>query len=142
MLKEAYINIEFNAVELEALMTGWRGGAKADMNKEVSATNVTHVTSDPFYAVNRFFASDQIAHTGVNWSFYQNPEVDKLVVDLKNSFDPAKQDELAAQIHDKAVDDAVMIWVYHDSTPHALSANVKSYVQAQRWLQDLGQIGV
>jgi len=142
MLKEAYINIEFNAVELEALMTGWRGGAKADMNKEVSATNVTHVTSDPFYAVNRFFASDQTAPTGVNWSFYQNPEVDKLVVDLKNSFDPAKQDELAAQIHAKAVDDAVMIWVYHDTTPHALSAKIKSYVQAQSWFQDLGQIGV
>src|SRR5471032_2195062 len=99
MLKEAYINIEFNAVELEALMTGWRGGAKADMNKEVSATNVTHVTSDPFYAVNRFFASDQTAPTGVNGSGYKNAEVDKLVLELKDSFDPAKQDELAAKAH-------------------------------------------
>ena len=75
MLKEAYFNIDFKPVELEALMTGWRGGAKADMNKDVSATNVTHVTSDPFYAGNRFFASDQTAPVGVNWSFYKNPEV-------------------------------------------------------------------
>ena len=97
MLKEAFFNIEFKPVELEALMTGWRGGAKADMNKDVSATNVTHVTSDPFYAVNRFFASDQTAPTGVNWSFYKNPEVDRLVVELKSTFDPAKQDEIAAQ---------------------------------------------
>jgi peptide/nickel transport system substrate-binding protein len=36
----------------------------------------------------------------------------------------------------------VMIWVYHDTTPHALSAKIKSYVQAQSWFQDLGQIGV
>ena len=66
------------------------------MNKDVSATNVTHVTSDPFYAVNRFFASDQTAPTGVNWSFY-NPEVDRLVVELKSTFDPARQDEIAAK---------------------------------------------
>ena len=142
MLKEAYFNIEFKPVELEALMTGWRGGAKADMNKDVSATNVTHVTSDPFYAVNRFFASDQTAPTGVNWSFYKNPEVDRLVVELKSTFDPARQDEIAAKIHAKAVDDAVMIWVYHDTTPRALSAKIKKYVQAQSWFQDLALVEV
>jgi peptide/nickel transport system substrate-binding protein len=142
MLKDAYFNIEFKPVDLEALMTGWRGGAKADMNKDVSATNVTHVTSDPFYAVNRFFASDQMAPIGVNWSFYKNPEVDQLVVELKNSFDPAKQDEIAAKIHAKAVDDAVMIWVYHDTTPRALSAKIKKYVQAQSWFQDLALVEI
>ena len=65
MLKEVFINISFKPVELEMLMTGWRGGAKADMNRDVTATNVTHVTSDPVYAVNRFFASDQVAPVGV-----------------------------------------------------------------------------
>ena len=140
MLKDVFIAIDFKAVELEALMTGWRGGAKADMNKDVTATNVTHVTSDPFYAVNRFFASDQVAPIGVNWSSYKNPEVDKLVLELQQSFDPAKQDALAAQIHAKAVDDAAMIWVYHDSSPRALSARVKTYVQAQSWFQDLALI--
>ena len=66
-------DIEFKPVELEALMTGWRGSAKADMNKDVSATNVTHVTSDPFYAANRFFASDQIAPIGVELELLQEP---------------------------------------------------------------------
>ncbi len=140
MLKDVFINMEIKAVELEALMTGWRGGAKADMNKDVSVTNVTHVTSDPFYAVNRFFASDQVAPVGVNWSGYKNPEVDRLVAELQGTFDPARQDALAAQIHAKAVDDAVMIWVYHDSSPRALSARVKTYVQAQSWFQDLALI--
>jgi peptide/nickel transport system substrate-binding protein len=142
MLREAYLDIDFNAVDLEALMTGWRSGAKADMNKDITATNVTHVTSDPFYAVNRFFASNQTAPVGVNWSFYKNAEVDRLVVELQNTFDPAQQDALAAQIHAKAVDDAVMIWVYHDTTPHALSPKIKSYVQAQSWFQDIGLVEV
>ena len=112
------------------------------MNRDVQATNVTHVTSDPFYAVVRFFASDQVAPVGVNWSGYKNEEVDRLVTELRNSFDPAKQDELAAKAHALAVDDAAMIWVYHDTTPHALSPKIKSYLQAQSWFQDLGVIGV
>jgi len=140
MFKEIYIDLGIVPLDLEALMTGWRSGAKADMNRDVQATNVTHVTSDPFYAVNRFFASDQVAPVGVNWSSYKNPEIDKLVLELKSAFDPAKQDELAAKIHALAVDDAAMIWVYHDTTPRALSAKVKTYVQAQSWFQDLALI--
>ena len=62
------------------------------------------------------------------------------MVELQNTFDSAKQDALAAQIHAKAVDGAVMIWVYHDPSPRALSARVKTYVQAQSWFQDLALI--
>ena len=60
-----------------------------------------------------------MAPVGVNWSGYKNAEVDKLVDQLKNTFDPAKQDELTALIHAKAVDDAAMVWVYHDASPRA-----------------------
>ena len=142
MFKEIYIDLGIVPLDLEALMTGWRSGAKADVNKDVQAINVTHVTSDPFYAVNRFFASDQMAPVGVNWSGYKNPEVDKIVLELKNTFDPVKQDELAAKAHALAVDDAAMIWVYHDTTPRALSAKIKSYTEAQSWFQDIGLVGV
>jgi peptide/nickel transport system substrate-binding protein len=142
MMQETYFAIELRPVDLEALMTGWRGGATADMNKGVTATNVTHVTSDPFYAVSRFFASNQTAPIGVNWSGYKNAEVDKIVLELQNTFDPAKQDALAAKAHALAVDDAAMIWVYHDTTPHALGPKIKDYTQAQSWFQDIGLVGV
>ena len=142
MLKEVFIDISFKPVELEMLMTGWRGGAKADMNRDVTATNVTHVTSDPVYAVNRFFASDQVAPVGVNWSGYKNPEIDKLVLEMQNTFDPSRQDALAALAHAKAVDDAAMIWVYHDTTPRALSPRIKTFVQAQSWFQDLALVSI
>ena len=100
------------------------------------------MTSDPFYAVTRFFASDQVAPAGVNWSFYKDPAVDQMVVELRNAFDPAKQDEIAARIHAKAVDDAVMIWVYHDTSARALSPKIKKYVQAQSWFQDLALLEI
>jgi peptide/nickel transport system substrate-binding protein len=142
MFKDVFIDVEFKVVELEAMYTAWRGGAKADMNKDITANNIAYVTSDPFYAINRFFASDQGAPVGVNWSYYKNDAVDKLITEAKNTFDPARQDELMARVHEKVVDDAVLIWVVHDTNPHALSPKIKSYVQAQHWFQDLTTIGV
>jgi peptide/nickel transport system substrate-binding protein len=131
MFKEAYIDLELKVVELEALYTAWRAGAKAEMNKDVTANNIAYVTSDPLYAFTRFFHSNQAAPVGVNWSYYANPEVDKLIDEALATFDPAKQDGLMARVHEKVVDDAVLIWVVHDTNPHALSPRIKSYVQAQ-----------
>ena len=79
MFKDVYIDLEFKVVELEALYTAWRAGAKADMNKDVTANNIAYVTSDPVYAITRFFASNQAAPVGVNWSYYASPDVDKLI---------------------------------------------------------------
>ena len=92
--------------------------------------------------MNRFFASDQVAPVGVNWSSYKNPEVDRLVVELQNTFDTDKQDALTGQIHAKVVDDAAMIWIYHDRAPRALSSRIKSYTQAQSWFQDLALVAM
>jgi peptide/nickel transport system substrate-binding protein len=142
MFKDVFIDVEFKVVELEAMYTAWRAGAKADMNKDITANNIAYVTSDPFYAFNRFFASNQGAPVGVNWSYYKNDEVDKLVAESQNTFDPAKQDAIMARINEKVVDDAVLVWVVHDTNPHALSPKIKSYIQAQHWFQDLTTIGV
>jgi peptide/nickel transport system substrate-binding protein len=142
MFKDVYIDVEFKIVELEAMYTAWRAGAKAEMNKDITANNIAYVTSDPVYAFNRFFASNQVAPVGVNWSYYSNPEVDKLIAESQNTFDPVQQDALMARVHEKVVDDAVLIWVVHDVNPHALSPKIKSYVQAQHWFQDLTTIGV
>jgi len=124
------------------MYTAWRSGAKAEMNKDITANNIAYVTSDPVYALTRFFASNQSAPVGVNWSYYKNDEVDRLIGEVQNTFDPAKQDMLLARVHEKVVDDAVLIWVVHDTNPHALSPKIKSYVQAQHWFQDLTTIGV
>jgi peptide/nickel transport system substrate-binding protein len=38
------------------------------------------------------------------------------------------------------VNDAALIWIVHDTNPHA--PRIKSYVQAQHWFQDLTTVGV
>ncbi len=47
-----------------------------------------------------------------------------------------------AKAHALIVDDAVLVWVVHDTNPHVLSPKVKSFVQAQHWFQDLTTIGL
>jgi peptide/nickel transport system substrate-binding protein len=141
-LKEVGIEIEFQVVELETLYTHWRKGAKDEMNAGITSNNIAYVTSDPLYAIIRFFHSGQTAPVGVNWGWYANPKVDAVIDEAKRTFDPVKQDELMAKAHELVVDDAVLVWVVHDTNPHALSPKVKKFVQAQHWFQDLTTIGL
>ena len=140
--KEIGIDIEFKVVELETLYSAWRKGAADEMNAGITSNNIAYVTSDPLYAIVRFFHSGQVAPVGVNWGGYKNPKVDALIDEAKMTFDPAKQDELLAEAHAQIVDDAVLVWVVHDTNPHALSPKVKKFVQAQHWFQDLTTIGL
>src|SRR6202051_1229193 len=140
--KEIGIDVDFKVVELETLYTHWRKGAADEMNAGITANNIAYVTSDPLYAIVRFFHSGQIAPVGVNWGGYKNPKVDALIDEAKQTFDTAKQDDLLAQAHAQVVDDAVLVWVGHDTNPHALSPRIKKFVQAQHWFQDLTTIGV
>ncbi len=134
---EIGIKLEFQVVELEVLYTAWRQGAAHDSMKGVSANNVAYVTSDPLYAFIRFFHSGQIAPVGVNWGHYKNAEVDGLIDKALQSVDVAEQDALMAKVHEHVVNEALLVWVVHDTNPHAASPAVKGYTQAQHWFQDL-----
>lgn len=137
--REVGIEVEFQAVELEVLYTCWRQGAAGEIARagNVTANNVAYVTSDPLYALIRFFHSNQIAPTGVNWSHYRDPETDALIDTALNTFDPAEVDRLMARVHERVVDQALLVFVVHDTNPRALGRNVRGYTQAQHWFQDL-----
>lgn len=138
-LAEINIAITFEVVELENLYLHWRSGAKSDMNagKSITAINLGYVTADPFYAITRFADSRYVAPNGVNWGGFNDPAVDALLDKIRTTFDVKVQDGLLAQVHQTMVDQALMLWVVHDTNPHALSPKVKEFVQAQHWFQDL-----
>ena len=138
-LAEIGINVEFEVVELENLYLHWRAGAKAPMNadKGITAINLGYVTADPFYAITRFTDSKYIAPNGVNWGGYVNPKVDADIAKIRATYDTKAQDALLAKVHQAMVDDALMIWVVHDTNPHVLAPKIKAYTQAQHWFQDL-----
>jgi len=72
MFKDVNIQLEFKVVELEALYTAWRAGAKAEMNADVTQQHrLCDVRS--VLCLHPVFASNQAAPVGVNWSGYANP---------------------------------------------------------------------
>jgi peptide/nickel transport system substrate-binding protein len=137
--REVGIEVEFQAVELEVLYTCWRQGAAGEIAKSgaITANNVAYVTSDPLYALIRFFHSKQVSPTGVNWSHYGDPETDRLIDTALNTFDPAEVDRLMAKVHERVVDQALLVFVVHDTNPHVMGKSVRGYTQAQHWFQDL-----
>jgi peptide/nickel transport system substrate-binding protein len=141
-LAEINIQITFEVVELENLYLHWRSGAKSEMNagKGITAINLAYVTADPFYGITRFADSRYIAPNGVNWGGYNDPKVDALLDKIRTTFDAKVQDGLLAEVHQTMVDEALMLWVVHDTNPHVISPKVKEFVQAQHWFQDLTTI--
>ena len=59
---------------------------------------------------------------------------------IKTTFDPAEQDAVMRETHEKYVDDALFLMVTHDVAPRALSPKVKGFVQAQNWYQNFSSI--
>jgi peptide/nickel transport system substrate-binding protein len=137
--REIGVEISFVPVELEVSYTCWRQGAAGEIARTngTTANNVAYVTSDPLYALIRFFHSNQISPRGVNWSHFRDAEVDRLIDEATSTFDDAAVDRLMAQVHQKVVDEALLVFVVHDTNPHAASRNVRGYTQAQHWFQDL-----
>ncbi|GGJ19378.1 ABC transporter substrate-binding protein [Neoroseomonas lacus] len=140
--REVGIQVEFQVVELEVSYTCWRQGAAGEIARggNITANNVAYVTSDPLYALIRFFHSGQMAPRGVNWSHYSDAEMDRLIDAAVQCFDVAEQDALLRKVHEKAVNEALLVYVVHDTNPHALGRNVRGYTQAQHWFQDLTTI--
>ncbi len=141
MFKEAFIEVDFKVVELEPLYQAWRQGAAHESLRGITANNVAYLTSDPLYAFIRFFHSGQVAPVGVNWGHYKDPEVDRLIEQALATTAEAEQNALMARVHEKVVDDALLVWVVHDTNPHIATPKVSSYVQAQHWFQDLTTLG-
>jgi ABC-type transport system substrate-binding protein len=139
-LKEAYFDIEYEVVEWQALLNLWRAGGKSPQIKGAHGVNVSYTTQDPFNAMTRFLRSDLHAPKGVNFGFYSDPEMDKLLSAAQEAFDPKERDAALAKVHTKMVDDALFVWVVHDVAPRAMTKKVKGFVQSRNWFQSLSSV--
>jgi len=129
--KEIGIDIDFKVVELETLYTHWRKGRgrRDECRHHRQQHRLCHL-GPALRPSSLLRFPTRSPPSVVNWGGYKNPKVDALITEAKQTFDPAKQDELIAQAHALVVDDAVLVWVVHDTNPHALSPKVKKFVQA------------
>ncbi len=141
-LKDVFIDVEFEVVEWQALLDLWRAGGKSPQVKGAHGVNISYTTQDPFNAMTRFLRSDLHAPKGVNFGFYSDPAMDKLLADAQAAFDPKERDAALAKVHTKMVDDALFVWVVHDVAPRAMSPKVKGFVQVRNWFQSLSPVSI
>jgi peptide/nickel transport system substrate-binding protein len=139
-LREVGVDLQLEVFEWEALRTRRRIGAQAEDNKGITMLNNSYSTNDPDYAVLRYVTEDQLPPKGSNWGGIHDPEIERLNKELRSEFDPAKQDALVAQIHQRFVDRADFVWVVHDVGSRALSPKIKGHVHAQSWYADFSPI--
>ena len=131
------IQVEFDVRDWNALLANWRAGAKDDTTNGANSTNSSYFSQDPFTALMRHLDSRLIAPKGTNWGYFEDPELDTLVDGIRGEFDTAAQLKVIQKLHEKYVNDALFLFVAHDVGPRALAPNVKGFVQAQNWFQDI-----
>lgn len=136
-MRNVGIEIEFEVLVWETLFNNWRQGAKDPASLGAHATNITFASHDPFAAMIRFLDSKSAPPTSLNWGYYNNPEVDKLIGELQTSFTPEESLKTYTRLHEVVVEDAPFLFVAHDVGPRAMSPNVQGFVQAKSWFQDL-----
>jgi len=138
--KAINIDVDFEVVEWQALLDLWRAGAKSPQVKGANGVNVSYNTQDPYSTFTRFLRSDLSAPAGVNFGYYGDPEMDKMLAQAQLAFDAKERDALLGKVHSKMVDDALFIWVVHDTAPRALGPKVKGFVQSRNWFQSLSPV--
>ena len=111
-------------------------------NPGIDGINISRALQDPFSALIRHVYSKQHAPAGSNWGHYSNADIDALIDEIYTTFDPPARLAKLTELHEKMVEEAVMLWIAHDINPRALAPNVKGFVQAQSWFQDLTPITV
>lgn len=141
-LKKCFIDVDFDVLEWNTLFTNWRRGAKDPTANGANALNVSFSAMDPFFGLVRFSSSGAFPPVSNNWGFYGGPEVDKLVVNARTSFDPKARDEALAKLHERMVDDAMMVFIAHDSGPRAMNKRVQGVIQPKSWFIDLTPISI
>ncbi len=141
-LREIGLDVQLEVIEWNTMIPRRAAGAHAPENKGIHAINNSWAFWDPDFGFLITLDSRRIAPRGSNWMNAKIPEMDKLVDEIRNEFDPAKQDAVVAKLHQTSVDNALWLFGVHDLNPRAMSPKVKGFVQAQHWIQDLTTVTV
>jgi peptide/nickel transport system substrate-binding protein len=141
-LAAIWIDVEFDVRDWNALLANWRAGAKDPSTDGAESTNSSYFSQDPFTALMRHIDSRLVAPKGTNWGYYSNPEADALIDKIRTTFDKEEQLKAIQALHELYVDNALFLFVAHDVAPRALAPEVKGFVQAQNWFQDLTPVTI
>jgi peptide/nickel transport system substrate-binding protein len=101
------------------------------------ARNGSTGTVDPYSAFVRLFHTRSFPPVAINRGRYSNPEMDRLIEEAEQEFDPAELDKILTKINEFANEEAIWLNIVHDLNPRVLAPNVKDMIHAQSWFVDL-----
>lgn len=140
--RDVGIDMEFEVLDWEALRTRRRQGAWAPENQGRHGVNNSWAYWDPDIGLIAAAASFAKVPAGYNWGGFNDAKADELANKAKATFDATEQAKVLGELHARIVDQAMWIWMVHDLNPRAMRPNVKGFVQAQSWFQDLTPVVV
>jgi ABC-type transport system substrate-binding protein len=132
--------VEFKVMDWNSLIEIGRSGVPK--YPEIDGYNGSRALLDPLSALIKPVWKIHWSPAGSNWGHFYDPEIEELVGQILNDFDPDKRLAELTKLHELENDRALMIWVVHDLNPRALSPKLSGFVQAQNWFQDLTPIVV
>jgi peptide/nickel transport system substrate-binding protein len=119
-LAKVNVNVKVEVVEFATLAaTADREGTTAEVAGLVAGWN-----TNPPFNFDRFFYSRFAPPNGVNWGFYNNPEVDKLIDQAGRTVDSAERIRIYQRAEEIIVEDAPWLVLHHG--PFTPMAGVKN----------------
>jgi len=79
---------------------------------DISFLNMSPMTNDPSYMLKSSYASANIASKGgYNWSYYENPALDKEINAISTMTDDAEREAKLAELNQKIADEHIVVYV-------------------------------
>ncbi|AOV08468.1 glutathione ABC transporter substrate-binding protein [Sporosarcina ureilytica] len=120
-LKQANIEVDIEIVEWGAYLDKTANG-----EHDMFILGLTNPVGDADYFLSQLFHSENKGVSG-NRTFYENPEVDKLLVEARQEIDENKRQELYTTIQEILIEDAPMMYVHHQAYLSGVSNSVENY---------------
>lgn len=100
---------------------------------EFDACSLNWSNADPIQDNYSIFHSSQAGKNGSNWVGYKSPEVDRLLEQIRDEFDPEKRAALERAVHRALYDDQVYLWLTNRPTLDAVKVGVMGMRPSLAW---------
>jgi peptide/nickel transport system substrate-binding protein len=135
------VNVEFEVVEWQVLLTTARATPDAPALKGSMALNISSPSSDVGIMA-RYFSSANFSPNGFNFEQWKDDEFDEALDTLANATEPEVIAKAYRKAHERLVDNPPWLYIVHDLNPRAMSPKVKGFVSPQSWFVDLTLVSV
>ena len=79
---------------------------------------------------------------GSNWGHWRNGDFDAQLRKMEAAANTEEFGKALAAMHEMLVDEAPWAWIVHDRNPRAMTKQVRGFVSAQSWFQDLTRVSI